>query len=344
MHSLHYFPGSNTPLGFYSYFSHILPKEQIKNCVILKGGPGTGKSTLMKKVFHLLNSRGLSCNLLHCSSDPDSLDAICAPEIGFIMLDGTSPHTIDPVLPGCRDEILSLGMYWDARSITKHKQEIEDINRKISSDFSAAYDYLRAAQSVLNHIKKCQRAQNDDKAIQECIQTLILALNLNNLDYGFASTQKAFADAFTPQGHISYINSYAEIANKIICIDTQNVSEILTPLSVYMTHCNLKQNIFYDPMYPETEILHIYLPDQNILLTGDKSVCNESKTEIYSANTVAVEMQRADTDLYNILLSRAISHLQKAKKKHDELEHYYIPYMDFNAMENLSDNIVKTLL
>ena len=44
-----YFPGANTPEGFYSYYSDILKPDETEHKIILKGGPGTGKSSLMKK-------------------------------------------------------------------------------------------------------------------------------------------------------------------------------------------------------------------------------------------------------------------------------------------------------
>ncbi len=344
MHSLHYFPGSNTPLGFYSYFSYILPTKRTKKTVILKGGPGCGKSTLMKKVYRILDQNGIYCNLLHCSSDPESLDAICAPELGFIMLDGTAPHIIDPALPGCRDEILPLSMYWDACGIQKHRTEIEIVNSKISTAFASAYDYLRSTQSVQNHIKKVQNFSANKKTNQDFIHDLLTELDANKAHYGTAKIQKAFADAFTPNGYISYIQTYADTANEIICIDAQEASALLTTLSVYLTHTPQKLLLFYDPMYPDTDILHIYLPESKTLLTSNKSVCTGKKAKIYTVKSTSKEDTHADTDLYNILLSRALSFLKKAKSYHDELEQYYVPYMDFEAMADLPEKIVKTLL
>lgn len=43
------FLASNTAKGFVGYFSDFMASHRT---VILKGGPGTGKSTLMKKLAH----------------------------------------------------------------------------------------------------------------------------------------------------------------------------------------------------------------------------------------------------------------------------------------------------
>ncbi|OJT92666.1 hypothetical protein BM535_08825 [Clostridioides difficile] len=42
------FPGGNTSQGSYSFFDYIIP-ENVKRVFCLKGGPGVGKSSLMKK-------------------------------------------------------------------------------------------------------------------------------------------------------------------------------------------------------------------------------------------------------------------------------------------------------
>ena len=44
------YPGGNTPDGFYSYYNYILPQREAEKIFCIKGGPGTGKSTLMKNI------------------------------------------------------------------------------------------------------------------------------------------------------------------------------------------------------------------------------------------------------------------------------------------------------
>ena len=53
---IRYFAGGNTARGFYSLFdSNIADLDRI---FILKGGPGTGKSSLMKKIGTLDSEKG----------------------------------------------------------------------------------------------------------------------------------------------------------------------------------------------------------------------------------------------------------------------------------------------
>ena len=45
---LHFFASMNTANGFQSYFKEIFDPKQYNRSYILKGGPGSGKSSLMK--------------------------------------------------------------------------------------------------------------------------------------------------------------------------------------------------------------------------------------------------------------------------------------------------------
>ncbi|MCC5909988.1 MAG: ATPase [Clostridiaceae bacterium] len=85
-------PGGNTSLGFYSYFDHIMDLKEVSKVYILKGGPGTGKSSMMKKIGDVMVEKGYDIELHHCSADPDSVDVLVVPELKVVMLDGTAPH------------------------------------------------------------------------------------------------------------------------------------------------------------------------------------------------------------------------------------------------------------
>ena len=51
------FPGGNTAYGFFSFYDYIAPPDANKIFVI-KGGPGVGKSTFMRKIAEAVRSRG----------------------------------------------------------------------------------------------------------------------------------------------------------------------------------------------------------------------------------------------------------------------------------------------
>lgn len=87
-----WFLGANTAQGFAMRFDQLHPGDRVKKCVILKGGPGCGKSTFMKKLQKTAASLGADTESYLCSSDPASLDGLFIPALGLAFVDGTAPH------------------------------------------------------------------------------------------------------------------------------------------------------------------------------------------------------------------------------------------------------------
>ena len=98
-----YFLGANSPAGFYSLYDQLIDPAEADAVFILKGGPGCGKSTLMKRVAAAAEERGLQVEYIRCSGDPDSLDGVVIPQLNSLdaillpekktaIVDGTAPH------------------------------------------------------------------------------------------------------------------------------------------------------------------------------------------------------------------------------------------------------------
>ena len=91
-----YYLGANAPGGFYSLYDQLLAPREAEEVLILKGGAGCGKSTLMRHVAAQAEARGIPVEYIPCSGDPDSLDAILLPDRRAAIVDGTAPHGTAP--------------------------------------------------------------------------------------------------------------------------------------------------------------------------------------------------------------------------------------------------------
>ncbi len=340
-----YFPGANTPQGFYSYFSHILPLADTKRKIILKGGPGTGKSSLMKKIAGVLQQNGIDTDLLHCSSDPSSLDAIVAPQIGFCMLDGTAPHIIDPELPGAVDLIINLGVYWEEKKIQRHKAEIIDLRSKIGDSFSAAYDFLRAASQVQKVMQRAEEKCLDFPKLYYACNRLAEELQLHKRNTNPGKTQKAFLSGFTPMGNINYIDSYVKTAEQVIQLDAPCgiAAKITTDLAAMIRQNAINAMLFYCPMQPDSKVEHIYLPEKRTFITT-ANIGTATKYIDLSSCLRSAPALHTEHEIFQSLLARSIEHIKNAKALHDALEKLYIPYMHFDAMQDLSNQIISDIL
>ena len=88
---VYFFLGANSEEGFFSLYDQLLG-GRLDDLMILKGGPGCGKSSLMRKVGAAMEEQGLAVEYIQCSGDPDSLDAVIIPTLATAIVDGTAPH------------------------------------------------------------------------------------------------------------------------------------------------------------------------------------------------------------------------------------------------------------
>ena len=102
-----YFLSAMTGAGYYALHRQFLRPPERYFC-ILKGGPGCGKSTFLRRVGDAGRAAGLSVVWLHCAGDPASLDGVYFPQKHAGFFDGTAPHTVEPALFGASGEYLAL--------------------------------------------------------------------------------------------------------------------------------------------------------------------------------------------------------------------------------------------
>jgi len=95
------FFGASTPDGLHDFIPELT--AGLKRYLI-KGRPGTGKSTLMKEVVAKAEELGYDADVYHCSLDPKSLDMVVIPELDFCIFDATAPHEYESAFAG--DEVV----------------------------------------------------------------------------------------------------------------------------------------------------------------------------------------------------------------------------------------------
>lgn len=138
-----YFLGANSRGGFASLYA-AFPQDENAFLRILKGGPGTGKSTLLRSVAAAAERRGLEVHRVLCSGDPDSLDGVYVPSLGLAWADGTAPHALEPKLFGVTGDYLDLGRYLSRPFGAGEKAELLQLQEQYRKFYKAAYHALAA--------------------------------------------------------------------------------------------------------------------------------------------------------------------------------------------------------
>lgn len=143
-----YFLGGNTAHGFYSLYDSFCPPEDGGFLWIIKGGPGCGKSSFMKRIGLAAEKRGLDVEYVLCSGDPASVDGVRIPALGVGYVDGTAPHTLDVPFPAVSGSYLDLGQFYDMTALREKKSEIIGLNRTYKSCYQESYRILSAASGA----------------------------------------------------------------------------------------------------------------------------------------------------------------------------------------------------
>ena len=146
--SVDFFLGATTPAGFKGYFAP-LRREPGMQLVLLKSGPGCGKSTLMKRLARAAQDKGEPIQRIHCASDPDSLDGVVFLRQKRAIIDATAPHVVEPEAPGADERVLSLYHTIDADALHPHKDEVTALFARNQLLRSRAARYVASAGSLL---------------------------------------------------------------------------------------------------------------------------------------------------------------------------------------------------
>lgn len=173
-----YFAAANGYSGFRSYFNSIFNPDRYEKIYILKGGPGTGKSTLMKKCLYDFNDVCDSREAIFCSSDTASLDGIIL-EKGdkrVAVIDGTAPHMTDPKYPGETEVIINLLDDFNSVLLKNNSDKIKNLTFQKQSCYKNAYASLSVAGKLHEYIED-EITTRYKKSDSERINALLSTIN-----------------------------------------------------------------------------------------------------------------------------------------------------------------------
>lgn len=352
-----YYAAGNTARGFYSFFDSVL--EGLERLYILKGGPGTGKSTLMRKVGDAMSRRGFDIEIIHCASDNDSIDGVIVTDLKVGIVDGTAPHVIEPKAPGAIEEYVNLGVAWDSSQLRAHKEDIVRLNRDISACFQQAYEAFAAGLSVHdNELEQIYFDHLDIAKANELTKQLIADFFRDTERTKQATVKRRFLGAATPKGPVNFIPNLTEhigkryfIKGRPGCGKSHMMKKIAAEaekrgIDAEVYHCGFDPHSLDMVLLPELDIAifdstdpHEHFPDRENDKTIDmyEQVITPGTDEKY-AKEIHTSHKR-----YKAKMKEGTSCLAQAKVLHDELEAFYIRAMDFGKLEQIGREILDEI-
>ncbi len=349
-----YFPGGNTAQGFYSFYEYL--PYGAEKIYIIKGGPGTGKSTFMRKIGFEMVEEGYEIEFHWCSSDNDSLDGVVIPGLKTAFFDGTAPHMIDPVNPGAVEEIINLGEFWDSSHLRRHRQEIITLNNTIGEKFRETYQYLKIAKLIHDQWESFYITGMDfDKANLKTSE-LIKQILGNKPVHSSGSVRHLFGSAITPEGPVNFFENITEDIEQRFIIKgrpgtgkstmARRVAEAIRQrgFDLLYLHCSFDPDSIDGVIVPETGIALLDGTSPHIMeATRDGDQIIDMFTCVKQEVIKKREIENTEKE-FKATMDKAFQHLKKAKLTHDQLEEFYVTAMDFDQVEAKRMEIMKEIV
>ena len=346
-----YFLGANSHKGFYSLYKQFAaaPGDFLH---IIKGGPGTGKSGFMKKIAERAESKGLACQRVLCSGDPDSLDGLYIPELKLGWVDGTAPHVCEPGLFGVSGNYVNLGVFCHIPSALNYVNlnDMEELNGQYKRLYAQAYGALAAAEELRGAVDSGYWTGDRLLSAQKRICAILHRHGAVSKS-GKKEQKHCFASAISCKGLIRLseeVNGLCKL-KYILENDYQGADILLQYAADKAGEMGLDMICCHSPLRPE-RIEGLILPATGLGLFSsewDEKDCRHIRLDEMIPLSVQREQRsqrRRTARIRQECMDLAVEKLSQAKALHDRLEACYRPYMDFDALSEFTENEIEKLL
>ena len=339
--SRQFFLGANTGAGFVSLYPAFAAAERESFFWYIKGGPGNGKSTLMRRAAERAESAGLAVESILCSGDPDSLDGIYIPEKKLGYVDATSPHVQEPAVPGVSGKYLDLSAFY--RPVPPETAAaLAGFFPSYRKEYAHAYDLLHAAMLVSpGGIPGVLTAEAKARVRKRAEAFAEKAVHRSDTEY----EKRRFLSAYTCRSAVMLSETAASFGRVYTLGNELGLAdEFLQAVLERARSVGAARIVCPDPVDPE-KLAALILPEDGLSLVavsgdfrfGGKAARHfrlDAAAELSAAQQKEVRRAAA---LRRSLTSEACAALRRAKELHDALEAGYRPFVDFRALTRFEE-------
>ncbi len=340
----HFFLGANSGQGFQNLFQRFCEPEDHYDLLVLKGGPGVGKSTMMRTIGKAMEDLGEDVEYLYCSGDPKSLDGVHIPRIRTAVVDGTAPHVIEPKYPAAADRYVNLGQFYDIAAAKRSRADIVRYTQEGSSAYQRAYRAFGAAR------------QMDDSAAALILEGLdagkllrrtdgIIGRELRGKGSGGRDSFR-FLGSHTCQGPVWRFDSVQTLCPKVYQLqDTYGLAApMLQRLHAAASARRYRAVICPDPEHLD-RIQHLLLPELGLAFVTSREGMEFTGSAYRRVRLDAMvnaacykrfkARLRFSARVAGALREEGLEALKEAKAAHDRLEAVYHPHVDFEGVNQM---------
>lgn len=348
-----FFLGSNTPIGFVGTTNTLYTPDGWQ-VYLLKSGAGTGKSSLLRRVYERLTAEGETAEVFCCSSDPASLDAVRFPDRRLCLIDGTAPHSVEPLYWGAVEQIVPLSLCMN--HLRDNASTIVALTDEKCSLHRHCCEHLHAAAALLNDGRRIERDCLDREKVCRFARRLAIFEWQNEKNNIPLPGETRFLSAFTPDGWITLYDTLQALCPRIYAIEDEQgaaAALLLSELKNAAVADGKRCIVCPCPLFPDDGPEHLLLPELGLAFTTSNSfhkVDFPVFRRIHASRFLDTERFRRHRQRLSFLrrataeiLREATALSAQAKAVHNRLEQYNIAAMDWQRYEELVNELLQNI-
>ena len=349
-----WFLGSNSVRGFCSLYDGYCRGEG-DFLRVIKGGPGCGKSSFMRRIGEAAAGKGLDVEYIHCSGDPDSLDGVYIPALRLGYADGTAPHIMDPACFGATGDYLNLGAFCDCVRSRGEAAQLEGLTAAYKAHYARAYSLLAAAGAAATGPAGAYLTAGDREAAARRARSMAgreLPRAAKGAERGRAV--RRFLGGVTCKGRVFCTETLPALCSRVYRLEGRFglASVFMEAMAEEALARGLDVLLCPHPLLPDTlEALAIPALGLGFVADlGDGTALPETCRCLHLDRLSAAAEDRAvrralkaEARMTEGLCEMAVLSLTAAKALHDELEAVYRPFVDFTGLTDAANREIARL-
>ena len=346
-----FFLGANTPQGFVGFADELYDPTDGWQAYLIKSGPGTGKSSLMRRIYERLTALSIDAEAICCSSDPSSLDGVIFPQLRMCILDATAPHVVEPKVWGAVEQLVPLAICVDEALLHEQAAEVRRVTEDNRTLHAQCRKYIHAAGALLKENRRIGAAALDEEKVRR------LACRVARQEFGGTGEGRLthrFLSAITPDGPVVFHETLQALCPRIYTVEDDHgaaASLFLSELARHAKRAGVDGIVCPCPMAPEEGPEHLLFPAIGVGFTTSNAFHKADYPvyrRIHATRFSDTEQLRARRQITAFnrraareLLEQAQGLAAEAKVAHDRMEAFSIAAMNWDGAQAMGDAVLR---
>ncbi|MFD1019762.1 hypothetical protein [Thalassobacillus hwangdonensis] len=349
-----YFAGDHTAKGFRALYQSNF--QGLDRVFVLNGSSNAVKGALIKKLANKWRNKGFDVELVHCSTDQDSMDALVIPQLKV----GVYGAEEDFRAAGSSIDYIYTDRALDTSLVESYQRDRKVYQEELAALYEAAHESFATGLHIHDGLEEIYINKMDFKKADQVAEELIDTLygDMDQLEKS-ATVKHRFFGASTPAGVVDYIPNLTDDLKKRYFIKGRagtGKSTLLKKIAAAGEALGLDVEIYhcgFDPDSLDMVVVrelgfcifdstdpHEYFPDKD----------SDEVVDLYERTVEPDTDERYDTAIkilnrsYKYHMKKGVGYLHEAKMMMDEFEGQYSDAIDFAKLGIVYETIDDAIL